>query len=98
MLQHLTLRKELFWDINPDILDEDKNKKIIIERVINFGNLQELQNLINYYGKDGVINTICKLNYIDPKTLNFFSMVFMIPKSRFKCYTRKQSIKQHWTY
>lgn len=98
MLQHLKLRNELFWDIDPEILDEEKNKRLIIERVINLGNSPELQNLVHYYGKKEVINTICNLNYIDSKTLNFFSMFFNVPRTNFKCYIRKQSIKQPWTY
>ena len=86
MLQHLKLRNELFWDIDPEILDEEKNKRLIIERVVILGNSLDLQNLVQYYGKKEVINTICNLNYLDPKTLNFFSLVFNIPRTKFKCY------------
>ena len=97
-----TLLKQInpvfFWDVNIDKLDEIKSKRLIIERVINFGNLQEIQSIINFYGKKEVAKTICSLNFLDPKTLNFFSLVFAIPKTTFKCYTRKQSIQQHWDY
>jgi len=31
------LNKTYFWDIDPGHLDELKSKKIIIERVMNFG-------------------------------------------------------------
>ena len=98
MLQHLNIRKELFWDVDPRILDEDKNKRLIIERVINLGNFHELKSLIQHYGKKEVVKIICNLNYIDPKTLNFVSLVFDIPKTKFKCYTRNRSIDQPWTY
>lgn len=98
MLKLIKLRNELFWDIDPEKLDEQKNKRIIIERVVNFGNLADFKSIINFYGKEAIMNTIRNLNYIDPKTLNFLSILFKIPKSGFKCYTKKQSIKQHWTY
>jgi len=31
----------LFWDINFDHLDSEIHKRVIIERVLSFGNLQE---------------------------------------------------------
>ena len=98
MLQHLNVRNELFWDVDPTLLDESKNKRLIIERVINQGNLQELNDIISFYGKATISETIRNLNYIDPKTLNFFALILNIPKSKFKCYIKKQSTNQHWTY
>ncbi|OFX28251.1 MAG: hypothetical protein A2033_06105 [Bacteroidetes bacterium GWA2_31_9] len=87
-----------FWDVNFLILDKKKSKRLIIERIITLGNLNEIKLLINNYGRDEVIRTICKINYLDPKTLNFFSLFFKIPKKKFKCYIRKQSIPLHWNY
>jgi len=96
MLKQLKIRNELFWDIDLNNLDEHKNRRLIIERIFNLGNLQEIKQAIDYYGKKNVINTLCNLNYLDPKTLNFLSVIFNISKSKFKCYIRKQSIIQHW--
>ena len=92
------LNPQYFWDVNLSTLDEHKSKRLIIERIINFGNLYELRLIIEQYGKDEVVQTICNLNYIDPKTLNFFALIFKIPKSKFKCYTRKPSNQVPWTY
>ena len=87
-----------FWDIDIKTLDEIKSKRLIIERVANLGNLEEIKLLLNHYGKKELIKIICELNYLDSKTLNFFSLVFNIPKSKFKCFTRKQSQVQHWNF
>jgi hypothetical protein len=92
------LNKTYFWDIDPNFLDELKSKKIIIERVMNFGNLIEIQLVRKYYGEKEIKKTVCDLSYIDPKTLNFISMFLKIPKTKFKCYTRKQFLNQHWSY
>lgn len=85
--------KVYFWDVDYGNMDEQKSKRLIVERVMNFGNLEEIGLVIRYYGKEEVINTICKINYFDPKTLNFLSILFKIPKNKFKCYTRKPLIK-----
>lgn len=87
-----------FWDIDISTLDEIKSKRLIIERVANLGNLDEIKLVFIHYGEMELIRTICKLNYLDPKTLNFFSLLFNIPKSNFKCFTRKQLKAQHWNF
>jgi hypothetical protein len=92
------LNKTYFWDISPEFLDDQKSRKIIIERIMNLGNLEEIKSVRNYYGDEVIKDTIINLNYIDPKTLNFLSLLFDIPKNKFKCYTRKQSTAQHWSY
>lgn len=76
--------KAYFWDINPVNLDEVKSKGIIIERVMNYGNIQEIQLVKEFYGVNEITTTLCNLNYIDPKTLNFVSLLFHIPKTKFK--------------
>lgn len=90
--------KAYFWDTDPLLLDENKSKKIIIERVMNYGNMFEIQKIKEFYGVKEIKETLCKLNYIDPKTLNFISLLFHIPKTKFKCYIRKQSTNQRWIY
>lgn len=79
------LNKTYFWDIDPDLLDENKSKRIIIERVMNLGNLREIKLILRHYGKEEVKNTVCNLNYIDPKTLNFLSLLLHVPINEFKC-------------
>lgn len=92
------LNKTYFWDIDPGNLDEIKSSRLIIERVMNYGNLNEIQLIKNHYGEKEIKKTVCNLNYIDPKTLNFISILFNIPKNKFKCYTREQLMNQHWSY
>ncbi len=92
------LNAAYFWDINISTLDEIESKRLIIERVVSLGNLDEIKLIVNYYGEKELIKTICKLNYLDSKTLNFLSLVFNVPKNSFKCFTRKQSKAPHWNF
>ena len=87
ILQHIN--KAYFWDVDISKLDPEKSYRLIIERVMLYGNLQEIGIIKNYYGTPRIETTLCSLNFIDPKNLNFFSLLFGIPKSQFKCYTRK---------
>lgn len=92
------LNKTYFWDVDYSGMDVRKSQKLIIERVMLYGNLAEIKLIKEFYGKKTLISTLCKINYIDPKNLNFFSLLFDIPKTKFKCYTRKQLASQPWNY
>jgi len=91
-----SLSSHLFWDVDIALLEKEKSKRLIIERVFALGNSQEIMQVINYYGKPTILNVLENLNYIDLKTLNFISKLFNTPVNKFRCYTRKQSIPQHW--
>lgn len=94
-LQNL-IKPQYFWDV--DISDNGNHisRRLIIERIFSFGTLTEIMSLIDYYGKKETLEELCKLNYLDPKTLNFISKIFNKPKKSFKCYLRKQLMIQHW--
>ena len=85
-----------FWDVDFASLNPLTSQRIIVERVFSLGNLDEIMLVTRYYGKEAVVKTLCGLNYLDPKTLNFCSVMFSVPKKKFKCYTRRQSIAGHW--
>jgi hypothetical protein len=85
-----------FWDIDFHKIDVNTHKRLIIERIINFGSLREMNALIMYYGLAEIIQISLKISYLDPKTLNFISKLFEVPKSSFKCYTSKLSNPKLW--
>ena len=92
------LNKAYFWDVDFNKLDKFKSMRLIIERVINLGNLSDLKLIREIYTEEEISKTICNLNFIDRKTFFFASLFFKIPKTRFKCYTKKQSVQIPWNY
>jgi hypothetical protein len=88
--------KQLFWDVDLKDLDPDRSKRLIIERIFALGKIKEIKIILDYYGKDVVLDVLRNLNYLDPKTLNFVLVFFNLSQESFKCYRRKQSIRQHW--
>ncbi len=85
-----------FWDVNAQKLDTFKSKRLIIERVFSLGQLKEVLLLIDFYGEQQIVDTLCQLNYLDKKTLNFVSKLFNVPKEKFKCYTKTPLTRQLW--
>ena len=92
----LPLRKELFWDIDFSKVNQVSHKRIIIERVLTLGNLDEFFFLLDTYDTQTLVGEISQIGYLDPKTMSFVVSFFNINKKDLKCYTRKQSIVQHW--
>jgi len=90
------LHKRLFWDVDIKGLDPERSKRLIIERIFSLGTFDEIKLVIDYYGKDIVLDVLRRINYIDPKTLNFLSVFFNVSLESFTCYKRKQLIRQHW--
>lgn len=90
------LKPQYFWDIDICRLDQESSRRLIIERIFNLGNLCEINHVIEFYGRDQVVEVLMNLNYIDAKTFNFITKFFNLPAKKFKCHTQKQLKIQHW--
>lgn len=85
MKSQIKLKKILFWDVDFKQLDLEKNKEFIVGRVLLFGDLKDFKFVRNYYGLQKIKKIACNLRYLDPKSLNFWSLFFKIPRSKFRC-------------
>ncbi|TSC79719.1 MAG: Uncharacterized protein G01um101429_394 [Parcubacteria group bacterium Gr01-1014_29] len=45
----IKFRQSLFWDVDPKTIDPKKNAKYIIERILEFGMIEELTWMFHYY-------------------------------------------------
>lgn len=84
------LSPHLFWDVALDSVDFQKNKQLIVDRVLHRGTLQEWNFIIDYYGKDELIKILYDLPVIAPKEANFVKLIFNLDPTKMRCYTRKQ--------
>jgi hypothetical protein len=91
------LNPKCFWDVDLERLDPHRSKRLIIERVFSLGSVEEMVAVIRYYGWSEADKILSRINYLDPKTLNFVAKVFDRPLASFICYTRKQSARPHWS-
>ncbi|MEJ0103326.1 MAG: hypothetical protein WDO19_12525 [Bacteroidota bacterium] len=76
------LDKSLFWDVNPEKLDWEKNKQFIIERVFVRGGMKPVVEIFRKYSLQEIINAVKKSRDLDPVTHNFCSNYFNIPKEQ----------------
>lgn len=85
------LSPSLFWDVDVTKLDWETHKQLIAERVIQRGNLKEIQEVINHYGMQETRNIIKRIPALGEKDLAFVHIYFNIPLDQLKCYTNKRS-------
>jgi hypothetical protein len=91
------LPKRLFWELDYEQMDWQKNAEIVIERVVERGTLEEWQELINFYGKKKVVLTLKnKTTYLTDRATKKVCDYFELKPEDLKCYIRKQSRPQHW--
>jgi hypothetical protein len=98
-IQHLNnLSAHLFWDVNPDALDFNKNKKLIIQRVLDYGLINDWNILLKTYGISEIAKTAVSLRDLDKKSAAFVSLLSKIPQEQFLCFSSKQSTPEHLSF
>lgn len=92
------LRRSLFWDVNYDGIDWQKNYRFVIERMLERGTFEEWQEIKRYYGLEKIRDTVVQARWLDNTTLSFCSNYFHVPKEQFRCYTLKSSNPAPWVF
>jgi len=96
MLENLSNR--LFWDVDPAVLDWDKDIHLIIVRVFERGTLDEVRTLIKKYGWSKIAESAKNIRSLDIMAANFIAKISDTPITDFRCYNTRQLSSQHWVY
>lgn len=88
--------KNLFWDIDLNTLDMEKNSPYVIQRTLEYGLDNDWDLLRSYYGMDRILSEAKKFRTLDPKALAYLSVITHTPKTEFRCYNIRQLNQQHW--
>lgn len=73
--------KYLFWDASIESIDILQNSLYVIERVLTRGKLEDFYLLLKMYSDNQIKSALKKSKVLDPKTANFCSQYFHLPKS-----------------
>ena len=76
-----------FWDTKFDELDIVENKRYIISRLLNKGDLEELIWLRKIYNDDDFIDVAKQRRDLDPKVANYLKNKYNLRKKEMKYYT-----------
>ena len=92
------LSKHLFWDIDSNLLEWERSKKIIIERVLERGSFEEWLCIVKVYTLVGIVNTAKTFRTMSPIDLNFIATISNTQKEEFRCFNTRLLTNQHWIY
>ena|SRR6218665_3277205 len=88
--------QHLFWDVDLSTFDLDKHSVHMIQKVLEYGKIEDWNLLKSYYGLETIKNVSLKLRSLDAVTLSFLSTIFNIDKSEFRCYKHRQLVQNYW--
>ena len=88
--------KKLLWDVDLKNFYVQKNKKLVVQRVIEYGLPEDYYTLFNLYGGiAGVRQIIKEIPYFRyPQDISFVCIAFNLKKEDLECYKRQQLRKE----
>ena len=91
------LPARLFWEYDYETIDWQKGALIVIERVLDRGNLGELKEMIRYYGRRKVLKVLkTKSIFLMDHSIERACAYFKLKPEELVCYMRKRSRPGHW--
>ncbi|HEB62428.1 MAG TPA: hypothetical protein ENI82_04665 [Bacteroidetes bacterium] len=88
----------LFWDVDRNELDIEKDKAFIIQRILEYGLMADWKLIQHIYGLQLIKKVALNARELDDITLSFLSTIFNLKKQNFRCYRLRQSKPSYWSY
>ena len=93
-----SLSPHIFWDVDVQSVDMEKNGVFVLQRVLQYGILKDWLLLKSIMGVENIKALAVQLPTLDDVSISFLSSLYKIDKSEFKCYKNKQSNQNYWSY
>lgn len=75
MEANIQFRTALFWDTDPKKLDIEKHAKYIIERIMDFGNEEDVRWMRRYYPKSLLAEVVRKSRVLGPSSRTLWTVL-----------------------
>ncbi len=84
------LSRRLFWDVDPETIDERAHCRYVIQRVLERGTLEDIQAAVAHYTLPFMIAEAQKIRSLDSVTLAFAACLGNVKEETFRCFTLKR--------
>ena len=71
----IAFRQSLFWDVDPKTIDPDKNARYVIERMLDFGNDEEVRWMWQYYRHSQIREVLQRSRILFPQSRVFWNLM-----------------------
>lgn len=96
----MTNINKYFWDIDFQNLDFEKRAYYVIERLLEYSDIEGLKWLFKKYSREKIIETFKTSRTLSKKCANFWSLYFNIPKEEILCFQKqfRENSRVIWNY
>lgn len=95
-LDHLSAY--LFWDIDRAQLEWDRDRALIIHRILEYGQMKDWQILTHHFDLNTIVEEAKRFRELDPRSLSFICTLANANPTEFRCYSVRQSSPPHWNF
>lgn len=89
-----------FWEVEPEKIDVEERAKYVVERILEWGRVEDVKWLIAEYGLPVIKDILTKSRQMPIKQANFWANIWDIPREEVLCIQPefRQTHRQHWPY
>lgn len=80
-----SLSQRLFWDVDPETIDDRAHCRYIIQRVLERGSVADIKAAIAHYTMPYLISEAQKIRSLDSVTLAFAACLGNVKEDTFRC-------------
>lgn len=81
-----SLSPSLFWDVDREAVDAEKNRRFVICRVMDRGSREDVKKTFAFYSEAVVLKNLQMARSLDRKTLHYFALRYDLPFESFRAW------------
>ena len=86
----------LYWDIDMSQASMDACPQQVVQRVLEYGNLDDWRLIRAYYGLHRIVELCKQMRTLDPVCLSYICLLSGTSKEEYRCYHTAQSKPTLW--
>ncbi|OGZ78202.1 MAG: hypothetical protein A2528_00065 [Candidatus Staskawiczbacteria bacterium RIFOXYD2_FULL_37_9] len=92
--------KKIFWDVNLENSEIQKNASFIIGRILEYGNENDIKWMLKNFKISQIKKILSTKKNISIKSARYWSSFFDVPKNKILCLkmSYQKMRKSHWPY
>ena len=90
--------RNLFWDVDTSQLTMNTHSAYIIQRVLEYGQMNDWRLINRYYGLNKIVEDCKQMRSLDPVCLSFICAISHTKPEEYRCYHTRQLNPTPWNY
>lgn len=89
-----------FWDTDVKKISTRENKRYIIERLLEWGDIKSIRWLLQNFDQKFIKEELTRSRGLTARSANFWRLFFNVPQNKILCLSKsfQKRRKMHWPY